>query len=143
MIFQKRNSLSLALLIVIILLSSCSPGQENGEPEIPAETVSPTPTEAPLAARVNGEGILLVEYESELKRYQAGIEQLGEQFDSVLAKQEVLDYLITQTLFAQGAAAQGYFVDEVELQERIDGFAESSGGQDTLQTWIEENYYDE
>ena len=143
MIFQKRNSLAIALLIVIILLSSCSSGQENGDPEIPSEAVSPTPTEAPLAARVNGEGILLVEYEAELKRYQTGIEQLGEQFDPGLAKQEVLDYLITQTLFAQGAAAQGYIVDEVDLQERIDGFAESSGGQDTLQAWIEENNYDQ
>ena len=142
MIFQKKNSLTLALSIVIILLSSCSSGQESRDADPPADVADPTPTEAPLAARVNGEGILLAEYEAELKRYQAGIEQLGEQYDPELATQEVLDDLVAQTLFTQTAAAQNYYVDEVDLQAEIDQYSEAAGGQEVLQTWISENFYD-
>jgi peptidyl-prolyl cis-trans isomerase C len=142
-ISQKRKRFIVSLSVVFILLSSCSFGQKSGNSKIPTETVNPTPTEAPLAARVNSEGILLAEYEAELKRYQAGIEQLGEQYVLELAKQEVLDYLITQTLYAQGAAAQGYFLEEVDLKAEIDELAEFSGGQDDLQAWIAENYYDQ
>jgi len=141
-IFQKKNSLTLALSIVIILLSSCSSGQESRDADPPADVADPTPTEAPLAARVNGEGILLAEYEAELKRYQAGIEQLGEQYDPELATQEVLDDLVAQTLFTQTAAAQNYYVDEVDLQAEIDQYSEAAGGQEVLQTWISENFYD-
>ena len=123
---------------MLFLFSSCSSGQESA----PVDTASPTPTEVPLAAKVNGEGISLAEYEAELKRYQSGLEQLGEQYDSELAKQEVMDDLIAQTLLAQAAAAQNYFVDEVDLQEKINQYAEAAGGQDALQTWITENFYD-
>ena len=135
---KKKNYFASALLFVLFLFSSCSSGQESA----PVDTVSPTPTEAPLAARVNGEGISLAEYEAELKRYQSGLEQLGEQYDSELAKQEVMDDLIAQTLFSRAAAAQNYFVDEVDLQVIIDQYAEAAGGLDALQTWLTENFYD-
>ena len=141
MIFQKKNSLTFTLTVVLLLLSSCSSGQGSSETDTPVDVTNPTPTEAPLAARVNGEGVLLAEYEAELKRYQAGIEQLGEQYDPELAKQEVMDDLIAQTLFAQTAAAQNYYVDEVDLQAEIDQYAEAAGGQDVLQVWISENFY--
>jgi peptidyl-prolyl cis-trans isomerase C len=137
-IIKKKNYFAVALLFVLFLFSSCSPEQESA----PVDTAIPTPTEAPLAARVNGEGISLAEYEAELKRYQSGLEQLGEQYNSELAKQEVMDELNAQTLFAQAAAAQNYFVDEVDLQVKIDQYAEAVGGQDALQTWIIENFYD-
>ena len=123
-------------------MSSCSSGQESEGTDTSVDIANPTPTEAPLAAKVNDEGILLAEYEAELKRYQAGIEQLGEQFDPELAKQEVMDDLVAQTLFSQAAAAQNYYVDEVDLQAKIDQFAETTGGQDVLQAWISENFYE-
>jgi len=134
----KKNFIAVVLLVVLFLLSSCSSDQESA----PVDTVAPTPTEVPLAARVNGEGISLAEYEVELKRYQSGLEQLGEQYDSEQAEQEVMDDLIAQTLFAQAAVAQNYFVDEVDLKVKIDQYAEAAGGQDALQTWITENFYD-
>ena len=141
MIFKQKNHIAIIdLLLVLILLSSCSFGQESGRAATADEVSIPTPTEAPLAARVNGEGISLAEYEAELKRYQAGIEQLGEQYDPELAKQEVMDDLIAQTLFTQAAAAQNYIIDEVDLQAKIDQYAETVGGQDALQAWIVENF---
>jgi len=123
---------------MIFLLSSCSPGQES----VSVEVASPTPTEAPLAARINNEGISLAEYEAEIKRYQSGLEQLGEQYDPELAKQEVMDDLIAQTLFTQAAVAQNYSVNEADLQGKIEQYAEAAGGQDALQTWMAENFYD-
>jgi peptidyl-prolyl cis-trans isomerase C len=141
-IIEKKNHFVIALLLVLFLLFSCSSGQESGGADTSVDVAKPTPTEAPLAARINGEGVLLAEYEAELKRYQAGVEQLGEQYDPELAKQEVMDDLVAQTLFAQAAAAQNYFVDEVDLQAKIDQYAEAAGGQDALQAWISENYYD-
>ncbi len=143
MIFQEKNNLTLALSVVLILLSSCSSGQESRDTDTPVDVANPTSTEAPLAARVNGEGVLLAEYEAELKRYQVGIEQLGEQYNPELAKQEVMDDLVAQTLFAQTAAAQNFYVDEVDLQAEIDQYAEAAGGQGVLQTWISENFYDQ
>ena len=110
---------------------------------MPVDGANPTSTEAPLVARVNSEGILLAEYEAELKRYRTGIEQLEEQYDPELAEQEVLDDLIAQIVFAQAAAAQNYFVDEVDLQVKIDQYAETMGGQDILREWITENFYDQ
>jgi len=137
-IIKKKNYITVVLLVVLFMLSSCSSGQESA----PVDTVRPTPTEAPLAAMVNGEGISLAEYEAELKRYQSGLEQLGELYDSEQAEQEVMDDLVAQTLFAQAAVAQNYFVDEVDLKAKIDQYAEAAGGQDALQTWITENFYD-
>ena len=141
--FNKKNPIALALLIVLILISSCSFGQENGKTETPVEPIISTPTQAPLAARVNGEGILLAEYEAELKRYQAGVEQLGELYDPELAKQEVMDDLIAQTLFAQAAFAQNYSVNDADLQAKMDQYVKEAGGVDALQAWMVENFYDE
>lgn len=125
------------------MLTSCGTKQGETEPVDQAGTPASTPTEAPLAARVNGEGILLAEYEAELKRYQAGVEQADESYDPELAKKEVLDYLTNQTLFAQGADEQGYYVDEAELQAKINDISNEIGGDEELQKWITENFYDQ
>lgn len=130
-------------MIGLLLLSSCSIGQGSEGSKTTEETSSPTPTSAPLAALVNGEGILLSEYEAELQRYQAAVEQLGKPFDPDTAKEDVLNDLIAQTLFAQSAAAQSYSHSEADLQAKIDQYAEDSGGQEALQTWMAENFYDQ
>ena len=102
----------------------------------------PTTTKVPMAVRINGEGILLSEYEAELKRYQAGAEQFGSVFNTVQAKQDVLDDLIAQTLFAQAAADDGFVLDEASLQARMDEYIQALGGQEKLDSWLAENFYD-
>lgn len=109
----------------------------------PEPTLEPTPTEAPMAARVNGEGVLLSEYEAEMQRYQAAVEQLGQTYDAAIASQEVIDELVNQTLLAQSAAAQGYAVDDVGLQTEIDTLTESAGGMEAFQAWLAANYFNE
>jgi len=95
-----------------------------------------------MAARVNGDGILLSEYEAEIKRYRAGVEQLGEVFDPARAQQDVLDDLFAQTLFAQAADADGYVLDEASLQSKMDEYIQALGGQEDLDAWMAENFYD-
>ncbi len=94
-----------------------------------------------MAARVNGEGVLLSEYEAEMQRYQAAVDQLGQTYDAVTASQEVIDELINQTLLAQSAAAQGYTVDDAALQAEIDTLTQAAGGAEAFQAWLAANYY--
>jgi peptidyl-prolyl cis-trans isomerase C len=94
-----------------------------------------------MAARVNGEGILQIEYEAELQRYQAAVTQLGQDYDEGAAKQEVIDELIDQTLLAQAAAAQSYSVDDAALQSEMDALTGEIGGAEALQAWYSQNFY--
>lgn len=96
-----------------------------------------------MAARVNGEGILLKEYEAEIQRYRVGIEELGEIYDEEQAQSEVLGYLVDQTLLAQAARAQEYSVDEAVLTERYLKLTEEIGGEEALNAWMADNFYTE
>ena len=140
---KYKLKIYMVLVCGLFLISSCSFGQGKGESKITEEASLPTPTSAPLAALVNGEGILLSEYEAELQRYQAAMDQMGSSPDAGKAKEDVLNDLIAQTLFAQSAVAQGYSSSEADLQARIDQYAEDSGGQAALQTWMADNFYDQ
>jgi len=140
----------IGLGILLLTLAACSnggpvvtapegTGQASATVEASATPLPPTPTPVPLAARVNGEGISLVEYQAELGRYQAaaGSELTPED------EQRVLDDLIDQVLLAQGAAEQGYQVDEAALDERMAQLTAQMGGEGALTSWMAANGYDE
>lgn len=129
------------LLLTAFLIASCSSG--SAADQTPTPTLEPTPTEAPMAARANGEGVLLTEYEAELQRYKTAVEQLGEDYDEGTASQEVIDELINQTLLAQAAAAQNYTLDDAALQTEMDALTAEVGGSEALQTWFSQNFYTE
>lgn len=136
-------------LIVAIVLAGCS--RETPAPSAsPPPTTSimasstptqsqPSPTPAPLAATVNGEAILLSDYQAELSRYQAdvGTELATED------QQRVLNELIDQLLLAQAAAEAGFVVDETILQERYAGLVSQLGSDQALRDWMEANAYTE
>ena len=138
----KRKTLIIAWLFVLIT-GSCGIKTEPGETLPPAETSQPTPTEAPAAARVNGEPVLLSDYEAEMKRYQAALTILGEEYDNEDAKQEILDALIDQALLIQGANERGYSVDDTAMNKRLQELTAEIGGEEALNTWMAENSYDE
>ncbi len=96
-----------------------------------------------MAARVNGEGLLLSDYEQELQRYQAGIMELGQDFDQATAKEEVLKMMTDQVLLAQAAAKQGYVSDDTALQARYDELVDEAGGADALDSWMSQNFFSE
>ena len=96
-----------------------------------------------MAARVNGEGILLSDYEDELKRYQAGLSEMGQDYDSTAAKEDVLEMMTNQVLLAQTAIKQGYAPDNAALQTRLADLAAEAGGEPSLSSWISRNFYTE
>lgn len=136
---KHRFIFNFAVFLSLLVLVSCS--SIRRAKETPTPTLEPTPTEAPMAARVNGEGILLTDYEAELQRCQAAVAQLGEDYDEGTAKQEVIDELVDQTLLAQAAAAQSYTVDEAALQSEMDTLTGEIGGAEALQAWYTQNFY--
>ncbi|MFH1636090.1 MAG: peptidylprolyl isomerase [Chloroflexota bacterium] len=151
------QKISLRFLIIaelaglVMLLAACKDGEI-----VPSETIPQTSTTAPsesiltatpppllpsttpveLAAQVNGEGISLEEYETELALFRAAA-------DTSLATYEeenVLEDMIDQVLLAQAAIEAGFVVDEVILQTRID---QLDIGETTLQDWTTVHGYTE
>lgn len=104
---------------------------------LPSPTIEPSPTKFPLAAVVNGEGISLSEYQTELSRYQAAV---GTEL-ATNNPMRVLDELIDQVLMAQAASQTGFVVDEALLTERYDQLADRIGGTQALLEWLEANKY--
>jgi len=152
---------ALALVLFALLLAACNlPDQStvapaglpaSEAPSAPGETpaaatlagatptpAEPTATSVPLAARVNGTGISLAEYQAGLAQYQAAKAAEPTPAD----RQRVLDELIDQALLAQGAAEQGFRVDEALLQERLQRLGDQLGGQAALDAWIGAHGYD-
>lgn len=141
------------LLLGGSLLAGCNdsrtptPAPDAGVPSATADQeasptsteVEPTPTPEALAARVNGEGLSLAEYEAELERYQAAI---GRELTSQ-DRQLVLDDLIGQMLLAQAAAEQGFTLDEAVLDERLDEATRQAGGAEALVAWLNTNRFSE
>ncbi len=96
-------------------------------------TVTPSPTPLPLAARVNGEPILLAEWEAEVQRLGQATETLGVDWDSLTLQREALKSLIVETLLAQGAEEAGYHPSIHEVQSRYAALVEEVGGEAALQ----------
>jgi len=130
--------ISIILAFALLSLSACG-GREPAA--TPTPTLEPTPPEEPMAAHVNGAGILLAEYQAELQRYQAALQAEGAAFDQAAASKEVIDELVNQTLLAQAAASQNYTVNDAALQARIDELASEAGGVEALNAWLAQNFY--
>jgi len=128
------------LLFVLSLSASCAGNGSISTTET-AQELTPTPTEAPMAARVNGEGILLSDYEQELQRYQAAAAELQMETSEQEARDQVLKFLIEQTLFKQAAEENGYTVSETALTQKMDELAQLRGGQAELDAYLSANFY--
>ncbi len=107
-------------------------------PSLPA----PTPTSEPLAALVNGEGLPLALYQTELARYQAARAALAlPEEPAEEAARRVLDELIGQYLLAQAARSQGYQPDEAALDAWVQQLRADQGA--GWEAWLQENAYTE
>ncbi len=130
-------------LLTILSLTACGSGNAPVAPdptlapveETVAPSQSPTPTNVPAVATVNGEVIPLEEFDAELARYQAAQTALGNTIADDVARETVLNDMIDQTLLAQGAAEAGYQLTDAELDARIADLAADVGGEAALSTW--------
>jgi parvulin-like peptidyl-prolyl isomerase len=112
---------------------------------LPTETavpVTPTP-DAPLAARVNDEPLLLATFEAELARYQQADAELGNPTSGEAYGRVVLDALIEQMLIRQAAAAQGIVVTDEMIDQELDDLQAVANGPENFAAWLEANRYSE
>jgi hypothetical protein len=90
-----------------------------------------------VALIVNGDPILLEEYQAALARFQAAIPDVPIEE----ATERVLDEFVVQLLLAQGAAEAGYTLDDALVEDRISQLVTQIGGVEKLSEWQEKNYY--
>jgi len=145
------------LLAVALVLAGCGGGQEPTKtaptsppatevPTTAAPTAVPTatPPPVPLAAVVNGQTILLADYERQVAQYQQslvaqGLDPSTAEGQARLAeiRQEVLDNLIDSALVEQGAVGLGVSVSDAELEAKIAADIETGGGQAAFDEWLQ------
>jgi len=156
--------LGFVIAIIMGLLVSCGPGeapvsegitpqptntatQEVAPPPATATVAAPSPTptsERPLAALVNGQPILLADYQQEIARFEAamagqGFDLKSEDGQAMLAqmRRQVLDSMIEQVLISQTATQEGMAVSEEELEAVIQQSIEEGGGQASFEEWLQ------
>lgn len=145
---MKHRLHLLLVLFTVVIIGGCAKNPQESVPplvtiDVPtAMPVEPTPTLEPMAIMVNGEGISVIEFEQELRRYEAGSAEAGV---PVAGGEEgrtiVQNELINQILLKQGATESGFSLSAEELQARIDELAQKTGGSESFSQWMETNYY--
>jgi parvulin-like peptidyl-prolyl isomerase len=155
----------IALVIVLVLggLAGCGPAEapsiEVTEPtlELPTavetavEAVSPTPAtiptpEQPLAARVNGQPILLADYEKQVAQFEValsgqGLDLSGEEGQATLAqiRRQILEAMINQLLTEQATAREGIAISNEEVEARIQADIQAVGDESKFEQWLADN----
>ena len=105
-------------------------------PVVPTVVPTPTQTPEPLALRVNGEGILLAEYEAGLRQLQEADQILGKTETLEEQRQQVVDDLTETLLLAQAAVKEGFQMDEAALDAEKNRMADKMGGEQALADWM-------
>jgi len=88
--------------------------------------------------RVNQQGVSIAEYQAELAQLQQAQQALGKTAVPEEQRQKVIDNLVDNLLLAQGAAENGYIVDDAALQATVDRL-----GAEAVQAWMASSGYDE
>lgn len=143
-------------IVLLIAGAACSiPPQPSATPTRAAvitpsriaatNTPSPEPTitsvPGPMAVRINGEGVLLEDFEADLKRLQAAQLQSGKASSIEEQKKRVTGDLIEQVLLAQEALRANYKIDNAALQAKIEELSRQAGGAYQLTDWQTRNFY--
>src|SRR3972149_3442987 len=140
-IIRRRMKRSIAPLGLSLLLAACTAGPIVSNPS-PTPTTIPTATPEPLAAQVNGQGILLADYEDEVARFEAAQALLGTDLASLGDYQrQVLQALIDRLLLTQGAVEAGRSLDEAAVDAELETVALARGGSEAMGAWMAENRY--
>jgi hypothetical protein len=147
----------LAVLSLLLILAAC--GGDQGvtatgpaSPQatalptnvVPTAVPSATPPPVPLAATVNGQQILLADYERRVAQYEQALLTQGSdpntpegQARLAEIRLEVLDNLIDSALVQQGAAGLGVSVNDADLEAQITSDIETGGGPAAFDEWLQ------
>lgn len=158
-VIRPASSIPSSALTNEPMVSTTTMAAQNGTASpIITPTVVVENTPLPLAARVNGDAILLAQYQAELNRYQAAVAVAkGEASTGTPSspptgspstgsgdgEQIVLDDLIAQVLLTQAAQEKGLSLDDATLQNRFDQLVAEAGGRAVFDDWMAAQGYDE
>ena len=133
-----RRALPAGLAVGLLFVGGCSPGLWPFATPTPSPSPPPaTPTPRPAAARVNGEPILLEDFEREWERARAAHPPSGTNLASVEPdRMAVLQALIDRLLLAQGARARGVAFGEDDLARALDDLAAARGSLEAVGAWL-------
>jgi len=137
------------MLFAFLLSSGCTPWNNqtltSTPPPVQNETAlaepTPTVTSEPLAALVNGEGILLTDFQTELARYNQALSGQAVMEGQPTPELIVLNEMIALVLLEQGAQEKGFTVTEEAVQQKLDDLSNQMGGPEQLNTWLASNGY--
>lgn len=124
-----------ALFLLSMLATACSLGTSGATPTLPP-VAQTTPTQTTFVATVNGEGISVQSFRTNLDLYQAAQTQTGTLLATDNVEQLVLDDLINRMLLAQGARAAGFTADDETVDARLSTVIEHAGGQQSFDAWL-------
>lgn len=152
--FLSRIVIASAIFVVVFFLTSCggaapasqnqtsatsgtpSDGTTSASTQLVSQAATPEPSPIPIliAARVNGQVILLADLDREVLRRLDAIKAVGDALPSDMDafRLTVLDGLIQQVLIEQAAAAQGITVSDAEVDAEIKQTIDVAGG---LEKW--------
>ena len=102
-----------------------------------AQPAQPTPTTQPLAAIVNGEGILLEDLNNEILRYIKSNPGTSAEDSFEVSLQSLID----QLLLAQQAQAGGFSVSSDQVTDRINQLIQDLGDESIFNQWLADNFY--
>jgi peptidyl-prolyl cis-trans isomerase C len=148
-------SLIFLCLVIVTACGKATPGTATMvEPTESTQTVQGSATQpgqatltfttdipVELALRINGEGISLDDYRTEIQRLQAALTQLKQEMSEQDQKTTVINDLVGQYLLAQAAQKGGYQAVDSILQARTDALIKEQGGEEMFTAWMTQNYY--
>ena len=138
-----KRSFFPVLLIIILLLTACgklfATEAPTATPTATFTPMPPTPTPLPMALRVNGEGVLLSDYQAALARLIQADTELNLVTTAEEQKNQIVQDYIDQLLLTQAAVQAGFGVDDATIQSRIDKLVSDIGGVETLTAWQSAN----
>lgn len=161
---MKRTGLTIIALMAILAIAS---GCEEAEPTTVAEWTAPAPTATieratpttvagmapptirekpttpPLAALVNGEPIMMAEYQRLLDQFEMSFKEQGLDTESeetlAALRRQVLEQMIDQELIEQGAAREGISVSEEEIVACIEEGKREMESEEKFNEWLRAN----
>ncbi len=146
---HRTKIIGIFLILTALGLAACASPAPSGPTSTPAPTFTPEPptaTPEPMALMVNGEGITVAEFDSEVPRYTAAQTALGKTVASMDATKTVIDDLTAQVLLAQGARADGFTLDDACLTgahrfARHPGRRGGESRQVAVRSWLQEQTF--
>ena len=148
---KKPPLVLLTFAMLVSLLAACRPGSVQtpigGETPTPQPSPTPLPKPTvpgePLAALVNGEAILLADYQHQVAQFEMALAGQGVDLESdagqamlAQAHRQVLDVMIEQALIEQAAAREGLTISDAEVESVIARDIEENGGRAKFDAWL-------